>query len=103
MPGKITRLLACSAEQRHRYPERGMQMGPTFVHENFVDNPLTHGVKSGSYNKRAAVMFVRIWWRCRRRSWLANLSAAGSPLGQLGSRRPCARAQGPVRSRARSN
>ena len=57
MPGKITRLLACSAEQRRRYPERGMQMGPTFVHENFVDNPHTHGEKSGSYNKPAAVMF----------------------------------------------
>ena len=56
MPGKITRLLACSAEQRRHYPERGMKMGPTFVHENFANNP-HNGEKSGSYNKPAAVMF----------------------------------------------
>ena len=53
MPGKITRLLACSAAQRAKYPEQGMQMGPTFVHPNFFDNP-HNGESSGSYNKPAA-------------------------------------------------
>jgi len=56
MPGKITRLLACSKSQLASYPARGMNMGPTFVHENFANNPHNHEV-SGSYNKPAAVMF----------------------------------------------
>ena len=33
-----------------------MQMGPTFVHDNFAKNP-HNGEQSGSYNKPAAVMF----------------------------------------------
>ena len=57
MPGPITRLLACSDKQRAVYPQRGMDMGPTFVHPNFA-NPNPHnGEASGSYNKPAAVMF----------------------------------------------
>ena len=56
MPGKITRLLACSDEQRRKYPERGMAMGPTFVHPNMFNNPHNHE-SSGSYNKPAAVMY----------------------------------------------
>jgi len=56
MPGPITRLLACSDEQRRVYPKRGMEMGPTFVHPNYA-NPNPHnGESSGSYNKPAAVM-----------------------------------------------
>lgn len=55
MPGPITRLLACSDEQRRVYPKRGMEMGPTFVHPNYVNNPHNHE-SSGSYNKPAAVM-----------------------------------------------
>ncbi|KAL1503306.1 hypothetical protein AB1Y20_011358 [Prymnesium parvum] len=56
MPGPITRLLACSAEQLRVYPPRGMEMGPTFVHPNYA-NPNPHnGEASGSYNKPAAVM-----------------------------------------------
>ena len=33
-PGRITRLLACSAEQLKSYPRVNLEMGPTFVHEN---------------------------------------------------------------------
>ena len=55
MPGKITRLLACTDEQRRTYPKRGLEMGPTFVHPNYVNNP-HNGESSGSYNKPAAVM-----------------------------------------------
>ncbi len=55
MPGKITRLLACSDEQRRVYPQRSIEMGPTFIHPNYVNNPHNHE-QSGSYNKPAAVM-----------------------------------------------
>ena len=55
MPGKITRLLACSPEQRKAYPQRGLEMGPTFIHPNYFNNPHNHE-SSGSYNKPAAVM-----------------------------------------------
>ena len=33
MPGKITRLLACSKEQSAKYT--GWDLGPTFVHDNY--------------------------------------------------------------------
>ena len=63
MPGKITRLLACSDAQLAVYPERGMKMGPTFVHKNYIDDPTRCDPvskycdpSSGSYNKPAAVM-----------------------------------------------
>ena len=55
MPGKITRLLACTEQQRKAYPKRGLEMGPTFIHPNYVNNP-RNGESSGSYNKPAAVM-----------------------------------------------
>jgi len=55
MPGKITRLLACTEEQRKVYPQSGLDMGPTFVHPNYVNNPHNHE-SSGSYNKPASVM-----------------------------------------------
>ena len=55
MPGPITRLLACSDEQRKVYPQRGLDMGPTFIHPNYMNNP-HNGESSGSYNKPAAVM-----------------------------------------------
>ena len=55
MPGKITRLLACTDEQRRVYPQAGLDIGPTFIHPNYVNNP-HNGESSGSYNKPAAVM-----------------------------------------------
>ena len=55
MPGKITRLLACTEAQKKVYPKSGLDMGPTFVHPNYVDNP-HNGESSGSYNKPASVM-----------------------------------------------
>ena len=55
MPGKITRLLACTEAQKKVYPKSGLEMGPTFVHPNYVDNP-HNGESSGSYNKPASVM-----------------------------------------------
>ena len=55
MPGKITRLLACTEEQKRAYPKSGLEMGPTFVHPNYVHNP-HNGEISGSYNKPASVM-----------------------------------------------
>jgi hypothetical protein len=55
MPGKITRLLACTEAQKRVYPKQGLEMGPTFVHPNYVNNP-HNGESSGSYNKPASVM-----------------------------------------------
>ena len=55
MPGKITRLLACTDAQKAVYPKSGLEMGPTFVHPNYVNNP-HNGESSGSYNKPASVM-----------------------------------------------
>ena len=40
---------------RQVYPQRGMEMGPTFVHPNYFSNPHNNET-SGSYNKPAAVM-----------------------------------------------
>ena len=55
-PGNITRLLACSEEQRADY--RGMELGPTFVHHNMRHgHPLIDEVGYPSYNKPASVMF----------------------------------------------
>ena len=53
--GKITRLLACTEEQRRVYPQKSMDLGPTFVHPNYANNPHNHE-SSGSYNKPASVM-----------------------------------------------
>ena len=55
MPGRVTRLLACTDAQRAVYPQSGLDMGPTFIHPNYVDNPRVHET-SGSYNKPASVM-----------------------------------------------
>lgn len=56
MEGRITRLLACSDEQRAIYPRRSLAMGPTFVYPNYA-NPNPHNNESsGSYNKPAAVL-----------------------------------------------
>lgn len=55
MPGKITRLLACTEDQKRVYPKDSLEMGPTFVHPNYVNNP-HNGESSGSYNKPASVM-----------------------------------------------
>ena len=55
MPGKITRLLACTEKQKAVYPKSGLEMGPTFVHPNYLENP-HNGESSGSYNKPASVM-----------------------------------------------
>lgn len=55
MPGKVTRLLACSDEQLKVYPKKSLEMGPTFVHPNYINNP-HNGESSGSYNKPASVL-----------------------------------------------
>jgi hypothetical protein len=55
MPGKVTRLLACTDAQRKVYPRSGLEMGPTFVHPNYAENMRVHE-NSGSYNKPASVM-----------------------------------------------
>ena len=51
MRGKITRLLACNQEDLARY--KGMDLGPTFVHPNYRNNPI-NGDVSASYNKARA-------------------------------------------------
>ena len=48
MQGSITRLLACSQEDLKHY--KGLDLGPTFVHPNYRNNPL-NGDVSASYNK----------------------------------------------------
>ena len=61
MPGKITRLLACTEEQKRVYPKDSLEMhkpfrnAQTFVHPNYMNNP-HNGESSGSYNKPASVM-----------------------------------------------
>ena len=88
MPGKITRLLACSEAQLAVYPERGMKMGPTFVHKNYIDDPTRCDAasgycdpSSGSYNKPAAVMH---WSREaaieRWTGWMAGSTDNGRDL-----------------------
>ena len=44
--GRITRLLACGADDLAQY--RGLGLGPTFVHPNYRHNPL-NGDTSASY------------------------------------------------------
>jgi hypothetical protein len=51
--GRITRLLACGADDLAQY--RGLGLGPTFVHPNYRHNPL-NGDTSASYNKPGSVM-----------------------------------------------
>ena len=57
MRGKITRLLACSAEELATYKgmDIGAEVGDTFVHPNYRHNPI-NGDVSASYNKPASVM-----------------------------------------------
>ena len=59
--GKITRLLACTDDQRRTYPQKSLDMGPTFVHPNYARGVRNGAVDpggewSGSYNKPASVM-----------------------------------------------
>lgn len=56
MPGRITRLLACSEEQLATYPKAALEMGPTFVHRNYRTHPRVPKDFSGSYNKAASIM-----------------------------------------------
>ena len=48
MQGSITRLLACTQEDLKHY--KGLDLGPTFVHPNYRNNPI-NGDVSASYNK----------------------------------------------------
>lgn len=54
MPGAITRLLACSAAQLEGY--RGLQLGPTFVHQNYGSGDVPGFDPSPTYNKPASLM-----------------------------------------------
>ena len=56
-------VFARARAQLRVYPERGMKMGPTFVHKNYIEDPARCDALSGhcdtwsgSYNKPAAVM-----------------------------------------------
>ena len=62
--GSITRLLACSEEERVTYPnlELGAPAGGTFVHRNMRDDPLVDEKGYPSYNKPYSVM---AWLRDR--------------------------------------
>ncbi|KAG8460159.1 hypothetical protein KFE25_014304 [Diacronema lutheri] len=49
MPGRITRLLACSAAQLATY--KGLALGPTFVHPNYGTGDMPGYDRSPTYNK----------------------------------------------------
>jgi len=53
MPGKITRLLACSPAQLLGY--RGLELGPTFVHQNYGTGVEGYD-RSPTYNKPGSLM-----------------------------------------------
>ena len=50
----ITRLLACSAEERKLYPEVNLNMGPTFLHRNLRDDPLVESFDDAPMNEGGA-------------------------------------------------
>lgn len=60
---EITRLLACSDEQRQSYSDVNMNMGPTIVHRNLRDDPIVDEKGYASYNKPYAAIS---WLRTRR-------------------------------------
>ena len=66
----LTRLLACSDEERKVYPEENLHIGRTFVHRNLRNDPLVDETGYPSYNKPYSVLA----WLASERS-LEKMSA----------------------------
>ena len=54
MPGRVTRLLACTDEQRAVYPAASLALGPTFVHHNHRGD---ERMNYAAFNKPASVNY----------------------------------------------